>query len=108
MVFEQFRKIERRGHTYRLRVHEFIICAFIDAFEKRRGVVDENIDMPAFLQNICRKAFKRILFRDVADKPWPRLDVDHMDDGAFAFKAFRAAFSDSVTSASDDDDFIFE
>ena len=108
MIVEQFREIKWRGHADRLGMHEFVVCAVVDAFEQRRGVIDKNIDMSAFRQNVVGKAFKRRFVGNVADKPWPLLDIDYMDDRPFVFKAFRAALSDSMCSTRDDDDFILE
>ena len=104
MIFEQFRKIEWRNHADFLRIDELLIRAFVDAFEKRKCIVDKYIDMSALRQNVVGESFQRRFVGKIADKPRPLFDVNDMDHGAFVFEAFRTVFADALRSACDDDD----
>ena len=58
MILEELCEIEGGYDADRLRVCKFLVCAFVDALEKRHRVINKYIDVSALGDHVCRKPFE--------------------------------------------------
>ena len=108
MLLEELCEIEGGYDADRLRVCKFLVCAFVDALEKRHRIVDKHIDASALRNHVRSKSFEGGLVGKIANKPRSVLDVDYVNRRVLALKAFGAAPPDALRPTSHDDDFVLK
>ena len=102
MILEQLREVERRNDSDRLSIGKLFIGTFTDPFEQRHGVIDKDVNVSAFCDDLGGEPFKHGFIGEVTHKPRPLLDVNHMNVSALTLEAFGTEHKQQIIKALSD------